>query len=147
MSETVSVPPLVNSAMKVVLRSPVHGMVSSTVTLISFTGRKTGKTYTTPVSYSQYGNQVRIFTHAVWWRNLCGGRPVTLRLQGRDFEGIAEPVADDKKAVAAGLAEHLKKVQFDARFYNVTFDEQGNPRPEEVEKAAQTVVMVVVQLC
>jgi len=132
--------------MKFVLRSPAHGMVSKTVLLITFTGRKSGKTYTTPVSYSQNGDQVNIFTHAVWWKNLRSGTPVTLRLRGREFQGLAVPV-EDKQAIAAGLTAHLRKVPGDSRFYSVTFDDHRNPRAEEVEKAVQTVVMIRVRLC
>jgi deazaflavin-dependent oxidoreductase (nitroreductase family) len=133
--------------MKFILRSPAHGMVSKTVLLITFTGRKSGKTYTTPVDYSQDGDQVYIFTHANWWKNLRGGAPVTLRLRGRDLQGVAEAQAEDKDAVAAGLAAHLRKVPSDAKYYGVTFDENGNPRAVEVEKAAQTAVMIRVRLC
>jgi deazaflavin-dependent oxidoreductase (nitroreductase family) len=133
--------------MKLVLRSPVHKMVSKTVLLITFTGRKSGKTYTTPVDYSQDGDQVTIFTHANWWKNLRNDAPVTLRIRGRELQGLAKPVAEDKQAVAAGLAEHLRKVPSDAKYYSVTFDDQGNPRAEEVEKAAQNVVMIRIQLC
>ena len=147
MSETPTVPPYVNSAMKFVLRSPVHGMVSKTVLLITFTGRKSGKTYTTPVDYSQDGEQVTLFTHADWWKNLRGGAPVTLRVRGRELQGVAEPVAEDKQAVAAGLTAHLRKVPSDARYYGVTFDDNGIPKAEEVEKAAQNAVMIRVQLC
>jgi hypothetical protein len=147
MSQTPTIPPYVNSAMKFVLRSPVHGMVSKTVLLITFAGRKSGKTYTTPVSYSQSGDQVNIFTHANWWKNLHSEAPITLRIQGRELQGLPEPIARDKQAVAAGLAAHLRKVPSDARYYGVTFDDYGNPNTEEVEKAAQTVVMIRVQLC
>jgi deazaflavin-dependent oxidoreductase (nitroreductase family) len=122
-------------------------MVSKSILLITFTGRKSGKTYTTPVSYSQSGDQVQVFTHAGWWKNLSPGAPVTLRLRGRELQGLAEPVAGDKQAVAAGLLEHLRKVPSDARFYGVTFDGDQNPRAEEVERAAQTVVMIRVRLC
>jgi deazaflavin-dependent oxidoreductase (nitroreductase family) len=146
MSKT-TIPPFVNNAMKFVLRSPVHGMVSKTVVLITFTGRKSGKTYTTPVSYSQDDDQVTIFTHASWWKNLRSNTPITLRLRGREYQGLAEPVAEDKQAIAAGLMAHLRKVRSDASFYGVTFDENRNPRAEEVEKAAQTVVMIRVRLC
>ena len=133
--------------MKFVLRSPVHGMVSKSVLLITFTGRRSGKTYTTPVDYSQDGDQVTIFTHADWWKNLRGGAPVTLRIRGRDLQGVAEPVAEDKRLVAAGLMAHLRKVPSDAKYYGVTFDDHKNPRAEEVEKAAQTAVMIRVRLC
>ena len=147
MSETPAVPPIVNRGMKLVLRSPAHGMVSKTVLLITFTGRKSGKTYTTPVSYSQNDGQVTVFTHAGWWKNLRSGAPVTLRIRGRELQGLAEPVAEDKHIIAARLAEHLRKVPSDAPYYGVTFDKHKNPREEEVEKAVQTVVMICVRLC
>jgi deazaflavin-dependent oxidoreductase (nitroreductase family) len=147
MSETPTVPPIVNRTMKFVLRSPMHAMVSKTIMLITFTGCKSGKPYTTPVSYSQYGDQVVAFTHANWWKNLCDGAPVTLRIQGRDLQGLPEPVAEDKQAIAAGLAAHLRKVPSDARYYGVTFDANGAPRAEEVAKAVQTVVMLRFRLC
>lgn len=147
MSETPTVPPIVNRGMKFILRSPLHGMVSKTILLITFTGRKSGKTYTTPVSYSQFDDEVYIFTHANWWKNLYGGAPVSLHIRGREFQGVGETIAGDKQAVAAGLTAHLRKVPGDARYYGVTFDEQGNPRAEEVEKAVQTVVMIRVRLC
>ena len=147
MSQPNSVPPILNRVMKLMLRSPMHGMVSKTVLLITFTGRKSGKTYTTPVSYSQFDDQVYVFTHATWWRNLRRGVPITLRLRGREVQGLAEPVAEDKQAVAAGLIAHLRKVPSDASFYGVTFDDHKNPRADEAEKAAQTVVMIRIQLC
>jgi hypothetical protein len=140
------IPPIVNDTMKLVLRSPLHGLVSDSLLLITFAGRKTGKTYTFPVGYSQYGNEVHIFTHHAWW-NLAAGSPVTLRLHGRDVRGVAEPIAADKQAVAAGLMAHLQKVPGDAPYYGVTFDDSHHPRAEEVALAAQTVVMVCVGLC
>lgn len=146
-TQTPTVPPFITQTMKFVLRSPMHRMVSKTILLLTFTGCKSGKTFTTPVDYSQDGDQVYIFTHANWWKNLRGGAPVTLRIRGREFQGLAEPVAEDKQAIAAGLTAHLRKVPSDAKFYGVTFDDQGSPKAEEVEKAVQTVVMIRVRLC
>lgn len=146
MSESSTVPPILNKTMKFVLRSPLHGMVSSYLTLITFSGRKSGKTYTTPVSYFRQGDLVHIFTHANWWKNLRGGAPVTLRLRGEELCGLAEPVVEDKQAIAEALAAHLRQSPFDAKFYNVTYDDEGNPNKEEVEQAVRTVVMVRVQL-
>jgi len=146
MSQVTTVPPFVNNAMKFVLRSPVHGMVSKFTLLITFTGCKSGKTFTTPVSYSQFDDQVTIFTHANWWKNLCGGAPVTLTIRGQEFKGWAEPVAEDKDAIATWLAVHLRNVPSDAKHYSVTLDEQGNPNADEVKQAVQTVTMIRVRL-
>ncbi len=146
MSETPSVPPILNKTMKFILRSPLHGMISKYLLLITFTGRKSGKTYTTPVSYSREDGQVTIFTHANWWKNLRGGAPISLRLRGREIQGVAEPIAEDKQAVAAALTAHLRKSPFDAKFYDVTMDEHGNPIAKDVAQAVQTVAMIRVRL-
>lgn len=146
MSEAPTIPPFVNHTMKFVLRSPLHGIVSKSVLLISFTGCKSGRTYTTPVSYSQNKNLVTIFTHAAWWKNLCNGNPVKLLIRGHEYQGMGEPVAEDKPAIAAALTEHLRKVPSDARYYGVSFDGQGNPKADDVKKAVQTVVMIRVRL-
>lgn len=147
MTQTPTIPPYVNQAMKLILGSPVHGLVSKSILLITFTGRKSGKTYMTPVSYSQDNGQVTIFTHANWWKNLRGGAPVMLRVRGRELQGIAKPIADDKQVITTGLMEHLRMVPSDAKYYGVTFDDNKNPRVDEIEKAVQTVVMIRVQLC
>jgi deazaflavin-dependent oxidoreductase (nitroreductase family) len=150
MSDTTSaptIPPFLNRAMSFVLRSPVHGVVSKAIMLITFTGRKSGKTYTTPVSYSERNGEVVVFTHANWWQNLRGGAPVTMRIRGEEFQGLAEPVADDKESVAAGLSAHLRQVPSDAKYYDVTFAADGNPRADEVARAVQTVVMIRIRPC
>lgn len=141
-----TIPPAVNAMMKFILRSPLHGMVSKTITVISFTGRKSGKLYSTPVSYSQNGDQVTIFTHGEWYKNLAGGTPVTLRIQGKDYTGQAEVTVDDKAAMSVALTGHLKAVRSDAKYYHVTFEEAGEPKKEEIEKAVNDVVMIRVIL-
>ena len=146
MSDTPSVSPMLNKTMKFILRSPLHGMISKYLTLITFTGRKSGKTYTTPVSYSQQDDQVTIFTHANWWKNLGIGAQVSLRLRGRELQGMAQPVAEDKQAVAVALTDHLRKSPYDAKFYDVTLGEDGSPSAADVEKAVQTVTMIRVWL-
>lgn len=146
MSEAPTIPPFVNNTMKFMLRSPFHGIVSKSVLLISFTGCRSGKTYTTPVSYSQENGFVSIFTHATWWKNLCANNQVRLLIRGRVFHGMGEPVEMDKKAIASGLTAHLRKVPSDARYYGVSFDADGNPKPDEIQKAVQTVVMIRVHL-
>src|SRR3990172_7173424 len=98
----------VNTLMKGFLRAPVlHRLVSNKIMLITFTGRKSGKTYTTPVSYLNDGDTVLAFTHARWWQNCTGGAPVTVRIKGKDVRGSAEAIPDDKAAIAEALARHL----------------------------------------
>ena len=49
-------PKFMNNLMTAMLRSPLHGMMSKFIMLISFRGRKSGKLYTIPVGYMQDGD-------------------------------------------------------------------------------------------
>ena len=101
--ESATIPPFLNKVMSTIVRSPLHGMVSKSIMLITFTGRKSGKTYSTPISYTQNDDVVTAFTHAKWARNLEGGAPVTLTIKNKAVQGQATVVSDDKDAIATGL--------------------------------------------
>lgn len=142
MAENQAVPPWMNAAMKFVLQSPLHGMVSSKIMLVTFTGRKSGKTYMTPVSYVQQGDAVAMFTRSRWWQNLANGAPVTLHLRGRKVRTSADLITDDVEQIMPILTEHLRHNKVDARIYGVTYDEAGEPKADEVRRAADRVRML-----
>jgi hypothetical protein len=141
------IPFWLNPTMKFLLNSPLHNLISDKILLISFTGRKSGNHYTTPVSYLKEDDTVKIFTHSKWWKNFDeNGTPVELKLQGKSFEGKAHPVVDDKEVVAMNLAKHLKNNHIDAKFYGVEYDDDGNPNMDDVRRGAEDTVLVEVKL-
>lgn len=84
---------VVNPAMAAILRSPLHGVLSNNLMLLSFQGLKSGKRYTIPVGYQQKGNRLYIFSHAGWWKNLPG-QTVSVRLRGKRIQGSARRLED-----------------------------------------------------
>ena len=136
-----------NSIMAFVLRSPLHGMLSKSTLLITYTGRKSGKTYTTPVNYIQVedGLLVTSYRKRTWWRNLRGGVSVTLRLQGKDRQATTEVYEDDEN-VPRYLATYLSKAPQVAKYFNVSLDEKGAPNLADVRQAAVERVIVHIQL-
>lgn len=96
---------LMNPIMKAMLKSPIHGRVSGEIMIITFTGRKSGKQFSTPVGYVREGTQVYMFTHGEWWRNFIGGAMVNMLIQRKEYTGTAQPVQDAEgiKAVAMKL--------------------------------------------
>ena len=58
------------------LRSSLHGLMSKKTLLITFTGRKSGKRYTTPIVYLREGDTFLVATNSPWWKNLRGGVPI-----------------------------------------------------------------------
>lgn len=77
--------------------------------LTTFAGRKNGKTYSTPVPYSQTGDQVTICTHANWCIYLRSEAPFTACNRSKELQRSAKPVAEDKRAGAPGFIEHLQE--------------------------------------
>ena len=138
---------LLNPFVKLLLRSPLHGIMSDNVILVTFTGRKSGKRYVTPVSYVREGNTITFLTHGSWWKNLRvkggTGVRVLLRVRGRDVEGEAH-ATDDPKAVGEGIRAVLKEVPRDARFYGVRLNPDGEPDPGDTFRAAREAAVVKV---
>ena len=85
---------LLNPLMKLILNSPLHGRLSKRVMVLSFTGRKSGKRYSTPVAYVWEGDQVIVVTFSPWRNNFKEPAPVQMRIQGKSVSGTAVLVND-----------------------------------------------------
>lgn len=136
---------LLNPLMTLLLRSLLHGLVSRSIMLITVTGRKTGRTYTTPVSYWRAGDTITCFTDRAnqWWRNLRAGAPVVVRVCGQDLPGTGEAISENRARIADALVDFLRAVPRDARFYGVELADDGQP---DAAQAAQVVILVVIHL-
>lgn len=135
---------LINPTMRLLLRSPLHGLVSGSLMLIGFTGRRSGRRYTTPVRYVRAGEAIRCFTtqDTKWWRNLAGGAAVTLRIAGRDLAYQAVAIADDVPRTRAALLEYLRAFPQDAAYHDVRMGPGREPLAADLERAAQHAVLV-----
>jgi hypothetical protein len=77
-------PVLFNPVAKTLLRSPLHGFMSRQLLLITFTGRKSGKVFTTPAMYEQKDEVTLLLRIGYpWWKNLLDGVTVSVRLRGQ----------------------------------------------------------------
>lgn len=58
--------------------------------LITFTGRKSGRQFTTPLRYRQEGETLLLTIVYPWWKNLVAEPAVRVLLRGRMRTGAAE---------------------------------------------------------
>ncbi len=142
------VPALVNAAMKLVLKTPgLQAIVGKTVALITVTGRRSGRRYTTPVSYTRAGDTVTIVTRRsrAWWRNL-GERPeVELRLRGKDVPGRVKVIAD-QEALVPIIAGFFRALPRDAKFWGARLEKDGEPDQRDVRALAPHAVAAQIAL-
>jgi F420H(2)-dependent quinone reductase len=98
-----------NPVVRLVLRSPLHVLLSRRTALITVTGRSSGRQFTFPVGYEQRGENVRITVgwaeHKRWWRNLTdAGAPVRMRLRGVERSGHAVARGEPRSEVTVNVA-------------------------------------------
>ena len=135
-----------NAFFKIILLSPIHGIFSKTILLLTVTGKKSGKKYTTPVGYAQDGDTLRVTStrERWWWRNLRGGAPVKLSLRGKRVESWGT-VAEDEKGVEEGLVAYIERVPQYARNFGVRFS-GGKSDREDIARASKDRVIVTLTL-
>ena len=99
-----------NPLMRALLRSPLHGLLSGMLMLLSYKGRKSGTVYTIPIGYFVWdADELMAFTSARWWLNLRDGAPVTLLLRGQRLEAIPT-VIHGREAVSGTLEEFIGRL-------------------------------------
>jgi deazaflavin-dependent oxidoreductase (nitroreductase family) len=141
-------PPLLDATMRVLLRTPfVQSALGKYLALLTYTGRRSGKRYTIPVSYKRTGQSVLLLTKRArnWWRNFDDEPQVQLRLAGRTLSGTAVArVAreTDLDEVVAYLSERPQ----DAKAFGATMLPDGSVDPASVLPLLQFNVLIRVQL-
>ena len=134
---------VINPLMALVLSWPLHFVVSRSLLLMRYRGRRSGVWRTTPLRYVQDGGVVRCFSsrNTQWWRNLQGGAQVTLTVRGKRVDAEATVVTDPERARAL-LAAYLEQFPQDAAYHEVALTPGRQPDPASVERAASNSVVV-----
>ncbi|CAN5347743.1 hypothetical protein BH09ACT8_BH09ACT8_30760 [soil metagenome] len=102
--------PLLNVPVAALANSRLFGrLVGRNVAIITYTGRRSGRVISTPVSYRRKGDDLQIAANMPdaksWWRNFTGdGAPMSVQLNGIEHTGHA--VAD--RDASGGVTVHVR---------------------------------------
>jgi deazaflavin-dependent oxidoreductase (nitroreductase family) len=84
------------------------------VLLLTTTGKKSGRPYTTPVMYLRDGERLCVFathggspTHPDWYHNLVAHPTVTVEIGSETFEARATPAAEAERVLLYGRQAEL----------------------------------------
>lgn len=124
-----------NVPMRAILGLPFPTPLSRNLMLLHYTGRKTGNAYRQPVSYARDSSDVSEGTVLLtpgggkWTLSLAGGRPVRLRLRGREVPARPELITE------AGEVDRLfgviaRENPRAARFVPIPRDASGHFDPQ-----------------
>ena len=134
-----------NDFVKFFLRTPLYVFMGNTM-LITVTGCKTGKKYTTPVGFYREDNTLWIISNRerTWWRNIKDGGDVELRIRGKDVCGFAEAILDEG-AVARQIEDYVNHIPMAAKPLGVRV-ENGEPNPDDAARLAKERMFVRIKL-
>jgi deazaflavin-dependent oxidoreductase (nitroreductase family) len=137
-------PAIAKFAMRVqatLLRHNLMGAMGDEIMVITVTGRKSGKQYSTPIGYLRDGESIIALTNgglANWYKNVLSIGRASLEIKGKPIPVCAEPIAD--QAERERIFEIYKRER--ARNFRILFGVPRDSSAEELAKALATRVLV-----
>ena len=104
-----------NWFVSVLLRSPLHRMMSGSVDLVRYQGHRSGRQITTPTQYATYGDGIVILVARhetkTWWRNFVAERDIDVLISGvwRPMTARAVIGADEPELAASLMESYLHR--------------------------------------
>jgi deazaflavin-dependent oxidoreductase (nitroreductase family) len=143
---------VINPLVRLILRSPLHKLMSNTLLVITYCGRKTGREYSLPVQYVQAGNIIYIVPgmpdKKTWWRNLKEAAPVRLTVRGQSLTGtgvVLKPETDSEE-ILEGFGMSLRHFPALTKDYHIGVEADGSFNVKDLQKAARQAVIIRVEV-
>jgi hypothetical protein len=135
-----------NDFVKFFLKTPLHVFLGNTM-LITVTGCKTGRKYSTPVGFTRDGCKACLWIltnrDRTWWRNLRNGARVSLLLKGKSLSAYAE-LELDEKAVEARMLDYIRSIPMAAKPLGIHIENKV-PNREDIARVAKDRLFVKIR--
>lgn len=132
------------------LGSPLHGLLSRDVLLLTYRGRRSGRPYTLPLSYVAAAGGLYLCTRpegSRWWKNLLGGPDVQLRHRGREVAARAVVLesgcVEARRALEAFVARNPRTGEL---LYQVRRGAGGRPNAADLDREVGGSVVVRLEV-
>jgi F420H(2)-dependent quinone reductase len=106
---------IANRVVRAVSASPMHRIISGSVDVVRYVGRRSGRTISTPTQYARRGDDVLILVGRPaaknWWRNFRQDHDLDVLLRGHWTPMIGRAVvgADDPERITPLLDAYLAR--------------------------------------
>ena len=138
----------INFVVVSISRSLFHPLISKSILVLKFQGRKTGKKYLIPVSYCEYSKQQLVCVTDrpnIWWRNLISVDEIEILFRGKMLKASVEVESENDELIKAPLAALCEHSRVDGFFAKVRY-KQGEPIDEDLKRAASRMTSIEINL-
>jgi len=147
-----SVPPptlvkMGNPLVRMLLGSPLHGVLGDSFLVLHLTGRKTGRRYDIPVGYVDMEGRLAVVTVARWRVNLRGGADVEVTMRGR-LRPAHALLEEDPASVAVSYQAMIDRIGWKKaqRQLGISLTGERAPTLVELNRAASEYGWSVITL-
>jgi F420H(2)-dependent quinone reductase len=147
-----SVPPpalvkMGNPLVRMLLGSPLHGLLDDSFLVLHLTGRRTGRRYHIPVGYVDMEGKTAVVTVARWRVNLRGGADVEVTLRGR-LRPAHALLEEDPASVAVSYQAMIDRIGWKKaqRQLGISLTGERAPTLVELNRAASEYGWSVITL-
>lgn len=138
---------VVNPILGVLLRTPLAGTLGKQLMLVSFTGRKTGRQYTIPLSAHLINGELYALTGAPWKVNFRDDADAQVVHDGKTTARHAEIIGSHEVSTDLYLqCAQSYSVKHAQRMMGLTFREQRTPTREQFSEAIDRLKLVAIRL-
>ena len=140
---------LVNPVMRGLLKSPLQGALSKNIAILHFTGRKSGRQLSTPLSYTREDNTIRLLSslNTRWWMNFRGeDAAVEVEIGPEKLAGVAHLLEGDTDELREGVTRFLVALPRDAAVYGIKLNKDKTPVESSLAEAAPRLILVEITL-
>ena len=134
-----------NPFIKWLLNSRWHGLLSHQLMLIKFNGRKSGKSFMTPVAYTKHNKAFLIgiaeTKTRVWWRNFRSVWPMKVKVEGEWLSGKAELLTIEHADFQSEWQAKVTKKHMD-KVFKITVNKGGQLTQAQLEDLHQRCGLV-----
>ena len=136
-----------NWVMSWLLRSPFHGLISGSILLITYNGRRSGTQYSAPLNYVRDGNTLWVTSvrSRRWWCNFREEWPIKVLLQRVEIEANGFAITEPEQLNQA-FSEFFRLSPTSARFFKVDLEDDGTPNQEDLDRIVAERVLVRIQI-
>ena len=132
-----------NFFVKALVNSPLYPLLGSGFAVITVTGCKTGRNFSTPVNLIRLDGTLTIISlrNRTWWRNLRGGCLASLRHLGKQIPVRGETI-ESQEEIALFLVDYFRQNPTYAKYFKIRLGPDGILQTFDLESLATERVLV-----
>lgn len=137
----------INPFVRVILKSPIHFILSHQILLFRVIGRKSKKIYEIPASYAHINDALVCVTlrENLWWKNFIDIENQDIYFKGKKINKKISINFSDDNFVRTKLKELIEHNPIDAFFAGVKLDRNKVPNLEDLDKAAKLHTVIILK--